>query len=99
MGSQTDFVLEAQVLLQLAPAAAVEVAELALVGLDLVVLLQVELQRVVAGAREGAFMAPEHQALEVVGQLGAADLQRSHALFWWTEKKKKQSGLSKKKEK
>lgn len=78
-------------LLQLAPAAAVEVAELALVGLDLIVLLQVELQRVVAGAREGAFVAPEHQALEVAGQLGAADLQRSHAPFWWKEKQKKKA--------
>ena len=52
-------------LLELAPPTAVVVAELALVGLDLGVLLQVQLQRLVAGAREGAFVAPEHQALKV----------------------------------
>lgn len=73
--------LDAEVLLQLVAAAAVVVAELALVGLDLGVLLQVQLQRMVAGAGEGALVAAEHQALEVAGELGAADLQRSHALF------------------
>lgn len=73
--------LDAEVLLQLAAAAAVVVAELALVGLDLGVLLQVQLQRMVAGAGEGALVAAEHQALEVAGELGAADLQGSHALL------------------
>lgn len=82
--------LEAQVVLQLTLAVAVVVAELALVGLDLIVLLQVQLQRVVVGAREGAFVAPEHQTLEVAGQFGAADLQRSHTLFWWKEQQIKQ---------
>lgn len=73
--------LNAEVLLQLAAAAAVVVAELALEGLDLGVLLQVQLQRLVAGAREGALVAAEHQALEVAGEFGAVDLQRSHALL------------------
>ena len=68
-------------LLQLAPSTAVVVAELALVGLDLIVLLQVQLQGLVAGAREGAFVASEHQALKVARQLGAADLKWSHTLL------------------
>lgn len=69
-------------LLQLPPPTAVVIAELALVGFDLGVLLQVQLQRLVAGAGEGAFVASEHHSLKVARQLGAADLQRTHALLW-----------------
>lgn len=69
-------------LLQLRVLAAVEVAELALVGLVVSgVLLQVLLQRRVAGAGEGALEAAEHQALQVARQLGAAHLQGCHALL------------------
>lgn len=75
-------------LLQLPPPCAVEIAELALVGFDLGVLLQVQLQRLVAGAGEGAFVASEHHALQVARQLGAADLQRTHALLWRTERER-----------
>lgn len=74
--------LEAEVLLQLAPAAAVVVAELTLVRLQLGVLELVLLQSRVAGAGEGALVAAEHQALQVARQLGAAHLQRRHALLW-----------------
>lgn len=70
---------------------AVVVAELALVGLDLSVLLQVQLQGLVTGAREGAFVATEHEALQVARQLGAADLQRSHTLLWWRKKGKSEA--------
>lgn len=86
-------VLHAEMLLQLAAAAAVVVAELALVGLDLGVLLQVQLKCLVVGAREGAFVAAEHQALEVAGEFGAVDLQWSHSLLCrggekrWTKEK------------
>lgn len=69
-------------LLQLPPPTTVVIAELALVGFDLGVLLQVLLQRLVAGAREGAFVASEHHSLKVARQLGAADLQRTHTLLW-----------------
>jgi len=75
-------------LLELAPLAAVVETELALVGFDLGVLLQVQLQGLVAGAREGAFVAPEHEALQVARQLGATDLQWSHALLWWRKREK-----------
>lgn len=77
-----DLVLQAEMLLQLPPPCAVIIAELALVGFDLGVLLQVQLQRLVAGAGEGAFVASEHHSLKVTRQLGAADLQRTHALLW-----------------
>lgn len=86
----TDLVLKAQMLLQLAPPTAVIITELALVGFDLSVLLQVQLQRLVAGACEGAFVASEHQALKVARQLGAADLQRTHALLW--RRKRREGG-------
>lgn len=75
-------------LLQLPPPCAVVIAELALVGFDLGVLLQVQLQRLVAGAGEGAFVASEHHALQVARQLGAADLQRTHALLWRRERER-----------
>lgn len=55
-------------------------------------LLQVQLQGLVTGACEGTFVATEHQALEVSRQLGAADLQRTHALLWW-RKRRERSGL------
>lgn len=57
--------LKAKMLLQQAPSTAVIIAELALVGLDFSVLLQVQLQGLVTGACEGAFVATEHQALKV----------------------------------
>lgn len=60
-----DLVLKAEMLLELTPLTAVIIAELALVRLDLSVLLQVQLQGLVAGACEGAFVATEHQALKV----------------------------------
>lgn len=78
----TDLVLEAEMLLQLAPPTAIIITELALVGFDLSVLLQVQLQGLVTGACECAFVAPEHEALKVSRQLGAADLERTHALLW-----------------
>lgn len=75
--------------LMLVPKVAVEllrvlglvVAELALVGLQFVVLLYVLLQALVAGAREGALIAAENHSLQVPGQLGTAHFNGDNPLF------------------
>lgn len=77
-----DLVLVPQVVLQSLLVLAVVVAELALVGLYLIMLVDVQLEALVAGAGEGAFVAAEHNALQVAGELGAGDLQRYNAFFW-----------------
>lgn len=61
-------------------------------------LLQVQLQGLVTGACEGAFVAAEHEALQVARQLGAADLQRSHALLWWRERRERSGVLEQQRE-
>lgn len=71
---EPNLVLVPQVVLQGLLVLAVIVAELALVGLDLVMLVDVELQALVARAGEGALVAAEHHPLQVAGQLGARHL-------------------------
>lgn len=73
--------LIAQVCLQLAQPSAVEVAQPTLVGLDVVVLRQVQTQVVGTPAREGALVTAEDEAFEVPRQLRSPHLYRHDALL------------------
>ena len=77
----TYLVLVSEVFLQLVTLPAVVVTQLALVGFHLVMLGDVQLQALVAGAGEGALVAAEHHARQVARQLGAGHLQGYHTLL------------------
>ncbi len=71
-----------QVDLQLVHEFAVVVAELTLVGLQLLVFLDVLLQVQLAGTGKGAFVTAEDHAFQMTRQLRARHLQWDHALLW-----------------
>lgn len=57
------------------------VAELALVGLQFIVLFYVLLEALVTGACEGALITAENHSLQVPGQLGTAHFNGDNPLF------------------
>lgn len=73
--------LVTQVSFQVPQLGAVEVTQLTLVGPEVIVLRHVQTQAFCAAARESAFVAVEHDALEVARQMRATRLDEDDALL------------------